>query len=415
MTKQIHTLFSARIVIRAALIAMFVLITAAQQPALAKCKACNCSMAAQINDHTDGQFDALERWMLRDFWGHPEDERPNVMRSHLMAMTKQLNTVGISLPQIFGTFEDAKLMLEAKDELNEMRYNSVQNNKPSTQLCEMASVSQGIIATRENRKQLQRTLVKGSQDNQLAKKGTPASGGPKLSADVRQAGICDYNAPTDNNNGASLTCPDGPAPDNMQGKSTNIARINESSTLEFDPAGDTLEGDTKAAQDFMNNVFGPEPLPVMSAEALNSPVQQLTYLDKRALAAKRSVAQYCFAHVLSQKAQGSSEGVDQMRAVLERKGIPPEVAESRISNNASESERLEMMTKDMFDSSFFVDVIGREADIKRKQAAVQQTSLLLRREMLASQTCNELMTSIIVELKVSDYQDAIQNASDGAR
>ncbi len=413
MFQNIQTSFIIRpFIIRIACITLALLFFSTQQ-AEAKCRACNCSMAGRINTHTDGQFDSLETWMLNDFWGRPGDNRTDTMREHLKSMTEQLSSVGISLPQMFGAFEDAKLMLETKDDLNEIKYNSVQNNKPSPQLCEMASVSQGMIASRENRKLFQKTLVKGAQDNQLAKTGTAASGGPKQAADVRRAKVCDHASPTDNANGAYQLCPD-PAPDTLQGCDTDIACISNAGTLPFDPDGASMDGKTGAAQAFMNNVFGPDAMPTMSAEALNTPIQQLTYLDKRSLAAKRSVAQYCFAHVLSQKAQGSTEGVAQMRAVLEKKGIPPEIAEARISENASESERLEMMTKDMFDSQFFVDTIGREADIKRKQAAVQQTSLLLRREMLASQTCNELMTSIIVELKVSDYQDSIQNAADGS-
>lgn len=394
------------------LAALFLVILTASE-GWAKCKGCcngclQCTIVNNVNNHTNSQFNSLQEWMLNDFWGR-SNGGAHTVRAQLKAMVDQLTSVGVALPQQYGAMTDAKLTQETSEDLKEIKYNAVQNAKPSNQLCEMASISQGTTASKQNSKLLQQNLLRDAQNKQLAKSGTPQAGGPKQAAESRMAAACDTYSPTDNNSGLDSLC-GGAAEDTSQNCDIDFGCFADKSTLAFDPNSPDSSPDVRNMSRFMQNVFGPETMPTLSRDALMNEASQFTYLDKRSLTAKRSVPQFCFSRVMSQKAQGSPEGAEQMRALLVKSGMPEEVAAARVADNPSLAERISVNTKNLASTSdFYVDIAGREADIKRKQAALQQTNLLLAREMAESAWCSELMLSLIAESSIAEYQENVTN------
>ena len=126
------------------------------------------------------------------------------------------------------------------------------------------------------------------------------------------------------------------------------------------------------------------------------------YLDYRAVAAKRSIAQNSFAAIIAQRAEGDTDGEDGvgpfLKAVLAESGVKPEDVEQRLGKNPSYFAQMEVLTKDIYQNpTFYAELYDKPVNVERKSAALQAIELMQDRDIYKSLLRSEAVLATLVE------------------
>lgn len=185
----------------------------------------------------------------------------------------------------------------------------------------------------------------------------------------------------------------------------------------------------------MSNLFASDLIPPIP-EALIRPAadnpfknegNRQTLLDIRAIAAKRSVAEYSFSSVLSSTMMSASEsdspvymatiiallGAQQPGGV---QGSAAVRAPDYITNAPSYYSIMDVLTKKIYqDHNFYMNLYGPPEDVARKGAAMRAISLMQNMDVLKSRLRSEMSLSVAVELEIDRLQEKIDNRLKGLR
>lgn len=390
-----------------------------------ECDACkNCPTLIHNNHvairaHVTSEFEQHRNWIVTTYFTE------NILPA-MMKMSEQFATNMMQQVQIIGGFFDAKHQLETQRLFQQMTAKAHKDYHPSEGLCEIGTNIRSLASSERKsnlgqvafaNRMMQRQLLSG--DN-ISTEGDVSDRRSRLNIFIKD--FCNKN---DNGGGLGKVCEEGgknPKQINMDVDYTSA--IENKLTLEVDFTKDKTDK-SKITDDEENvfalstNLFGNEILSSISdillADTNNVPSDIAHwYLDLRAIAAKRSVAQNSFAAITAMKAQGDEEVAPFLKAILAESGVNPQDVEERLGEKPSYFAQMEVMTKDLYQNpKFYSNLYDKPANIERKGAALQAIELMQDRDIYKSLLRSEAVLAVLLETLLRKEHDRVANEIGG--
>lgn len=334
----------------------------------------------------------------------------------LAMMTEQMNAVAMYQMQIVGSFLDAKHQMETQRLLAALTAVAMKDYYPSAQLCSIGSAARSLFQADRNTALTARLMGQRAIERQLLNANANASQGPREDREGRVeqfiARYCDRN---DNSLGLAQVCAAGVA-QARRNKDIDYGRtVAQPWTLNIDFSNAATTEDEEDVLAMAANLYAHDVLPQVSGEMLRgNPSAQATYLDLRAIVAKRSVAEQSFRAITAMKARGASDAAETaryLRAIMRQLGIASDAdVDAIIGLNPSYYAQMEILTKKLFQTpDFFIDLYDKPANAARKSAALEALGLMQENDVYNSALRSEQMMSILLELRLEKEQEYVQN------
>ncbi|MBI4031527.1 MAG: hypothetical protein HY370_07590 [Proteobacteria bacterium] len=357
----------------------------------------------------------------------------------MMLMDTQLTSAAMMQVAMIGGFFDASQQLKSQRLMQQLAAQAHRDYHPSMDMCALGTAARklgaasahidanaAVVSAHQRARQLHTGGVIGTEGSASDKRG-------RMMAIIGM--YCDIN---DNNNEDAIPG-DGLEP--LCGAAQpggSLAAFNEDMSV-------SLRGDKPREEmsvisgiypekftGLVSNLFAPDLIPPIP-EALIMPAasdpfknegNRQTLLDIRAIAAKRSVAEYSFSSVAASKMEGSAESDAPlyMATIIELIGKQPTGAQGTSAQAAADfigqapsyHAIMDVLTKKIyFDQNFYVGLYDTPANVARKGAAMRAIALMQNMDMLKSQLRKEMSLSVAVELEIDKLQEKIDNRLKG--
>lgn len=392
-----------------------------------------------------------ERWLIEVFFKQH-------IQPALMMMTEQLTTIMMHQMFIVGTFFDAKQQLETQLLFQQLTARAHKDYHPTFGMCEFGTNTRSLAAADFKSDFTVMTLNKRFMDRQMGNGGSIGAAGPEIdrsSADISDSpatrnrlgyflqNTCDDNDlnKVDGNAQTGLfICRSQSPPNGWVNRDIDWNNtVMSPRTINVDILRDA--SDNSRVLEMSNYLYGHKVFSRPDGTLLEIGKNQDGFLDSRAVTAKRSVAQHSFNSIIGLKTRGthredegnpreiSSENTSEhMRFFLVELGFPVddpvmyhrymfhknhEFGERMMDEEQDQISyyaQLEMLAKKVYQRpEFYTELYDKPANVKRKGAAMQAIKLMLDREIFDSQLRAEAIMSMILELKVVEEQQNIEN------
>lgn len=420
MTKQSKPIQNRSMARSALLVAVTALsLAGTASPAFAVCG--GCTPCGTWSNQVSAEMTKHENWMTNTWWdGH--------VKPALEDMTADLIATITVDTYIIGTFFDAQNQLNTQRTLQELSATAVKNYTPSESLCQFGTLSRSLSASQEKAKATQIVLSERSQNRQLGNDNMTAQSGPQEDRWQRleqfKAKFCD---PADFNDGMKAVCGAAGAPASRHNLDIDFTRlVDTKKTLDINLTDATQTEDEENIIALANNLYSHQVFNRINARYLketNAKDNRTTYLDQRALVAKRSVAENSFNAIVGMKAAGSGASKTYLEQVLQSLGLPAaDVARylgetpAHAGINPSYHAQMEVLTKKLYQNpAFYAHLMDKPVNVQRQFAAMQSFGLMQQRDIFESLLRSEMILSLIVEMEVMKYQDDVQRRLDTAK
>ena len=305
-------------------------------------------------------------------------------------MTSQLSAVAFQQVSIIGAFFDAKHQLETQRLFQQLTAEAHKDYHPSVGVCEVGTSTRSLAMSDRYGDITNSVFAKHTIGRTLLSRGTVGAQG-NLSDDLSRLSdfIQNYCNPLDNMNQLDLLCGDG-GPNILQNRDIDyVNTVGKHLTIDnvdFSGPGNSVNENALFA--LSNNLFGQDLMPVVSANVLVTEDgipnfnAATTYLDARALVAKRSVAVNSFGAIAGLKSEGSPEATPFIMAILHELSpdLPVEIGEPGSiqqllgSDRPSYHAQMEVLTKKIYQNpEFYTELYDQPANVLRKDVAIQAT------------------------------------------
>lgn len=383
----------------------------------AECNSCS-SCAPKINEnhrrirsHVTSEFEQHRNWLVTTYF------LENILPA-MMLMSNQITTTMMQQVQIVGTFFDAKHQLETQRLFQQLTAKAHKDYHPSESLCVIGTNVRSLAASERNSNLSQMVLADRMLQRQLSTgQGISTQGGKSDRSSRVHLFINKFCNKTDHGRALQLLCKDGGKSPNQINMDVNYtAALENKLTLELNFIDKDSNGkaiSVNASEDEENifalgaNLFGNKIIPIIPKEFLANTQHQPydaanLYIDLRAIAAKRSVAQNSFAAITALKTQGGEEVAPFLKAILFEAGINPTEIEDRLGEYPSYFAQMEVMTKDIYQNpTFYTELYDKPVNIERKGAALQAIELMQDRDMYKSLLRSEAVLATLIETMLS--------------
>ncbi len=343
-----------------------------------------------------------------------------------MDMAEQMTNVAMWHTFAIGTLLDAKIQLETQAVLQERMAEAHKRYHPSVGMCVIGTNIRSLAASERNGKLVSHTLNQRLLSRLLGTEGGAGASGPQEEQTGRVryflAHVCDRfdnNRLHDNpaTGFANICQSDAPRTDgtvNMDIDFTRLIMNPRTLNVDFVNLGD---GNNQANHVFNlgANLYGhqiPQTV-VVGSETQTGLHSQL--LDIRASIAKRSVAQTSYSALVGLKARGTAGSGDDtmqyMTILLQELGIPEDDVAGFIGERPSYYAQLEVLAKKLYQNpDFYRELYDKPENTRRKSVALSAINSMLDREIFDSQIRAEAMISQLLELKVQQAQDDVEDS-----
>ena len=364
------------------------------------------------------EFIYQERWFMYDFF-------LDYILPGLMQMTEQLSTVAQMQVYAFGEIMDAKEQLETERLFAEKAAEAHRDYKPDVGMCTIGTAAESMAASDRNGETAANVLTKRMIDRQMGVKYSSGSEGQASDVKGRieqfRRRFCDANS--NGGNTSTLCLP------SAKGPHTNrdidyAATIGTRRTVSMNLTNTSLAAPDIDDEDIMalsSNLYGNRifersetPTAAMDGDKGRLSGQMAWYLDKRAITAKRSVAQNSFNEIVGMKSAGtaaSKNAGDYLYAIFSQLGVSstPE-AQQMMGANPSYYALLEAVSQKIYqDPEFFSNLYDAPANVLRKTVAMQAINLMLDRDTFKSELRTEALLSVLLETEMIRYQRDLSN------
>lgn len=343
-----------------------------------------------------------------------------------MDMAEQMTSVAIWHTFAIGAFLDAKIQLETQAVLQERMAEVHKRYQPSVGMCVFGTNIRSLAATERNSKLVAHTLNQRLLDRLLGTEGGAGVTGPKEEQTGRAryflAHVCDrfdnnriHNNPS--TGFANICQSHTPRTDGTVNLDLDFTRlIMNPRTLNVDFVNlGSANNQGRHVFNLGSNLYGHEipDLTVISTEGQTGQHSQL--LDLRAAIAKRSVAQTSYSALVGLKARGTeksdTETMQYMSMLLRELGIPEDDVDGFIGERPSYYAQMEVLAKKLYQNpDFYRELYDKPENTKRKSVAMSAIGSMLDREIFDSQLRAEAMISQLLELKVQQAQDDVEDS-----
>lgn len=378
-----------------------------------------------VNRHTDEQFEKQKDWDLNvffnDYWGNA-----------MMLMAEQLSAVALDQMMIVGTFFDAKHQLETQRLFGQLAAQAHKDYQPSEGLCSMGSTYRNLAYAERNADLTSWTLSRRSLARQLMNKNSIGTEGQVTDSASRVAlylkTYCDKN---DNARNLDGICDNGVTNERKNKDVDFVRTLYSPMSLDANFSDNTATNDETDLLAFQANIFANTINKTAMASGYvdqqynvytgkqDGNLQQ--FLDLRAIAAMRGVAQTSFNDLAGMKTSGSTTASGNalyIQAAIKQlsPGMSDADAQKIAGNNPSYDAQMEILTQKLLqDSQFYTDLYDKPANIARKGAALQAIATIQDRDNYKSTLRSEMLWSQLLELKLIEAQSNMQNRINGVK
>ena len=403
-------------------------------PAPPICISCGCESAAHnglrgviqmeheaTRTHITNEFELHRNLFVVDRWF-----RLYVLKA-MMHATQQATAVALQQMWMLGEMLDAKHQLETQRLFDLMKNTAHRDYQPSFDMCVFGTNVRSIAAAQRRGVQSAHVLSQRVLDRSLNHGDSSAGSG--IPEDRRGRLVmfferfCDVR---DNNDRLKELC-ETPGymtanQNQYSNKDIDYGRLVDAKlTINADFTNDrpgTGETDEYDVMELASNLYGHNVFNPPTGAILKSQPNRPTYLDVRAIAAKRSVAQNSFSTIVGMKTWGANESKDTrgyMRMLLQQLGLTDDAhIEAFLGERPSYHAQMEMLTKKLYQRpEFYTGLYDTEANITRKQAAMRAIGLMQNFDAFKSRLRNEAMLAVLLELEVENEHKNIQDRSGG--
>lgn len=368
-----------------------------------------------LREHITQEFIYQERWFMYDFFR-------DYILSGLMQMVEQLSTVAQAQVFAFGAIMDAKESLETERLFQEKAAEAHRDYRPDINMCTIGTAARGLAAQDRNGESIANALTKRMIDRQMGLRYAMSSEGMASDTKSRieqfRRRFCDRHSNSGNTTNICLTAANGA---NINKDIDYAGTIGLRRTINLDLNNSAADADDENILALATNLYGHrvfERTRTPGASMENSQGQisgELSwYLDKRAITAKRSVAQNSFNEIAGMKARGtaaSASAGNYLYAVFDQLGVS-NAAEARqmLGTNPSYYAQLEVMAQKIYqDPEFFTNLYDSPTNVLRKNVAMQAINLMLDRDTFRSELRTEALLSQLLEAELVRYQKSLAN------
>lgn len=385
---------------------------AGNRPSCRQCETDIPNHYGQVRSTVSSQFQIHRAWFVNTFWFE------NILPA-LMQMSSQLTAVGVQQIHMIGAMLDAKNQLETQRLFQQMTAEAHKDYYPSEGMCTFGTSVRSLAAS-ERKADLAHTVLAERMGQRQRMAGDSLSKNSDDSdilsrLDIFRTTYCD---PADNAKGLAKLCPQSDKPTRRNMDIDFTRNIESRMTLDVDFTGNnnTATPDEQdvfalAANLFSHNVARRRLEPSLLARTdgkINLNVVE-SYMDLRAIFAKRSVAQNSFAAIASERAAGTPESAPYVKALMKELGLTsPEEIEKFLGEKPSYFAQMEVLTKKLYQNpTFYTELYDKPANIDRKTAAMQAIGLMQDRDLFDSLLRTEAVLSVLLETMLQKEQSKI--------
>lgn len=361
------------------------------------------------------QFYYQQRWFMHDFW------YSHVLPA-MMQMTQSLTTTAEMQVMAFGVILDAKENLERERLLREKVAEAHKDYSPDLGMCTIGTAAQSLAASDRIGEVTSISLTKRMIDRQLNVKNSAGTEGNSTDSKARigqlRTRFCDPNA---NGKNWSSFCT-APTPGNINRDINYAATIGVRRTLNLNLTNGGLEApDDENVLALVNNLYGykifeiaPMPTTAMDADKGWKSGETVSYLDRRAVIAKRSVAQNSFSAIVGMKAAGSAASANAgnyLYEIFRQLGATSATeAQQMLGSNPSYYALLEAVSQKIYqDPDFYTNLYDKPTNVLRKKVAMQAINLMLDRDTYKSELRMENLLAVLLETEMVRYQTELSS------
>ena len=377
----------------------------------------------------EGEFTGQKQFIVGLMW---ED---NILPS-MMLMTEQLSAVAMQQMQIIGSFFDAKIQLETQQLFQIEQAKIRKAYQPSDTLCEFGTSVKSLAASDRRSEITAIALSQRAQDREASNAFSSSYSGPPRDKASRldhfRENFCDTN---DNNNGLTQLCGNANRAASRLNSDIDFVRtMDRPWTINVDFTDTDLTNNEEEILALSSNLFGHqllEPPPSIRLEQSADQQDDLqvitgmqkTYMDSRAIMAKRSVARNSFNALAAMKSKGTPGSREFLVNILDDLGIEADMAKIILgdyegANQAidpayqvepSYNAQMEVLTKKLYQNpQFYTNLYDTPANVDRKTVAMQAIGLMQKFDVFKSYLRQEASVSMLLELAVMDMQSSVE-------
>lgn len=400
------------------------------RPALANHLCCDCGVtcSAELKQCANGQCvcqsnketpDTIDH-ITKEFLLHREWLVKIIFEAHLlpamMLMAEQISAIAFHQAFIIGTFFDAKNQLETQRLLAEKQADIHKTYHPSVEMCEFGTNTRSIATSTRKADITQIAMSTRAVQRQLLSGDAMSVNGPdsdlRSRLDQVQKRFCN---PGDMNNGFAQFC-EGSQSRIFNNDVDYTDNIDMQKTLAIDFTDNQVTEDEEAALALSANLYGHLVMPRIPETAMataDGEVKNLGafgYMDIRALAAKRSVAQAAFAAQVAQRSQGGESVKPYLENMLKQMGVAQDDIDGMLKDKPSYHMQMEMLTKKLYQQpKFYANLYDKPVNVDRQNVSMQAIGMMQRRDMYRSMLRSEAIAAVLLESKLKVKENLYSN------
>ena len=211
----------------------------------------------------------------------------------------------------------------------------------------------------------------------------------------------------DNNNGLQNVCAAGAKRENNDIDYTRL--IEGHMTLDIDFTDNNLTNDEEDIIALSKNLFSHNIMKIQKRQLMET-VARNEYQDLRSIVAMRSIARNSYTKIIGQRAKGTARLGPYMHNIISAFGVPDDDLDRFLGQDPSYFAQMEVLTKKLFESpSFFANLYTTPANIERTKVTLQALRLMQDRDRYESSLRRELLISMILEAKLREHQENLNN------
>lgn len=333
-------------------------------------------------------------------------------------LADQMSAISMIQSTEIGKMFDAQIFMDTQQTEQVLRAEAYRDYSPSQEFCVFGTGARAMAASDSKRDFTKAILDQTTLARKTGQIGTSAADGTEQDQYDRWRAFTQNYCDTRNNSwqqdrpqstGLTNVCETSVTSGRVN-RDVDYARlIDEPRTIPVnfnapvrDGANAGLETDIFA---FLSNVIGHQTL--NNALDLNSEGGQEDFLKRRAVMARRSVAQNSMNAILALKASGSDVG-----SVPRILGVSDQAVLDMVGQDPSLYAQLEMLSKKLYQNpDFYAGLYDKPANVERTAVAMRAIELMIDREIYNSRLRQEMLGSVLLSTKLDQSSSIVEAIS----